>query len=441
MECTEQTNDDEVEVMEEVELSSDEEENDEVSLIVLKRPPAIKRIVHDVEVVEPSNRPEAGNSNFTSKEYRGFVKEFIEQEGLALLLSKELGVVLFHLDSVWIDGHLINDRRKVKSEISAGTDVDFLVRSFHGEDYKSISDEKVLHQAVAVWIGRRPSQMLKVATGEESTRRLEENRKSFMLYIREEVFTRASLVRVLGEVAGYLSDEFGILEYKDENNSKLNILFHTDDVKIFRKDVRSLRKPLKTALPVGCLVSVDARSVYIAGVKNVQYQALAVLAGDWPSTPHPTLFPGGKGSKAPKYELPPGDFTFYYLELALESRLQRRVDRLKNILSGSKGSISYDWRGVDYINNKDDFIEWKYKMGGRVGGKKNPDHGKPREVLDSFRASFVTEEEMAVRSVVKEIESRTWYSPEAWEHGGLRLKAEVKNEESSEPAAKKVRRS
>ena len=80
-------------------------------------------------------------------------------------------------------------------------------------------------------------------------------------------------------------------------------------------------------------------------------------------------------------------------------------------------------------------------MGDRVGGKKNPDHGKPREVLDAFRASFITEEEMAVRSVVKEIESRTWYSPEAWEHGGLRLKAEVKDEESSEPAAKKVRRS
>ena len=50
MECTEQNHDDEVEVMEEVELSSDEEEDDEVSLIVLKRPPAIKRLVHDVEV-------------------------------------------------------------------------------------------------------------------------------------------------------------------------------------------------------------------------------------------------------------------------------------------------------------------------------------------------------------------------------------------------------
>ena len=39
-------------MMEDVELSSDEEEDndDEVSLIVLKRPDLIKRVVQDVEV-------------------------------------------------------------------------------------------------------------------------------------------------------------------------------------------------------------------------------------------------------------------------------------------------------------------------------------------------------------------------------------------------------
>ena len=43
----------EAEVMSEVELSSDEEEqneDDEVSLIVLKRPPVITRTVQDIEV-------------------------------------------------------------------------------------------------------------------------------------------------------------------------------------------------------------------------------------------------------------------------------------------------------------------------------------------------------------------------------------------------------
>ena len=50
-----------------------------------------------------------------------------------------------------------------------------------------------------------------------------------------------------------------------------------------------------------------------------------MLAGFWPSCPHPTLFPGGQGSVAPSYELPSGTFTFYYLELALEAKLQRKV--------------------------------------------------------------------------------------------------------------------
>ena len=43
----------EVEVMPEVDLSSDsevEEDDQEVSLIVLKRPPKVKRVVQDIEV-------------------------------------------------------------------------------------------------------------------------------------------------------------------------------------------------------------------------------------------------------------------------------------------------------------------------------------------------------------------------------------------------------
>ena len=54
-------------------------------------------------------------------------------------------------------------------------------------------------------------------------------------------------------------------------------------------------------------------------------QAINVLAGYWPPCPHPTLFPGGQGSVAPMYDVPAGIFTFYYLELALEAKLQRKV--------------------------------------------------------------------------------------------------------------------
>jgi len=434
--------DEEIEVMEEVELSSDEEvdDDDEVSLIVLKRPPTIARTVQDVEVIEPGTRQGSGDTIFTAKEQYGYVKEYIEQEGLGMILSKELGLVLFHLDSVWLNGVLSNDRSRAKERLELGREVTFHVRSFQGDEYKDLSEEKTINQAVAVWVGRKPEGVLRVALGEENTRSLEENRKTFMLYVRGEVFMRVSLVRVRAEVAGYLTDELGILEYKDEKDVKYNILFHSNDVKIFKKDVRSYKKPVKKVLPVGCLVSVDARSVHISGVKNVPYQAVLVLAGDWPVTPHPTLLPGGKGSTAPKYEMPSSVFTFYYLELAIDSRLQRKVDQLRQVLEGSKGNITYDWRGCEYIRNKEQYLDWKYHMSGRTsdgsGGRRF--HG-PREVLDTFRASSMVEEEMAVKVVTREVTNKTWYSPEAWEHGGLRLKEEVKQEDEG-PSAKRARK-
>eukprot|EP00092_Neocalanus_flemingeri_P016958 GFUD01018343.1.p1 GENE.GFUD01018343.1~~GFUD01018343.1.p1 ORF type:complete len:440 (+),score=159.29 GFUD01018343.1:84-1403(+) len=433
--------DDEVEMMSDVELSSDEEESDEkddVSLIVLKRPPAVVRTVQDVEVVEPGKRQGRGSATFSAKEKLGYVKEYIEQEGLGMLLSKELGLVLFHLDTVWMDGSTSKDKRRAKERLAPGSEVCFLVRSFQGEEYKDLSEDKVVHQAVAVWFGIKPDTVLKVAMGEENTRRLEEHRKTFMLYIRGEVFMRVSLVRVQAEVAGYLTDDLGILEYKDDDRGKVNILFHTDHVKVFKKDIRHYKKPAKKVLPVGCLVSTDARSIHISGVRNIQYQAILVLAGDWPITPHPTLFPGGKGSKAPKYDVPKGDFTFYYLELALDSRLKRKVDQLKEVLAGSKGNITYDWRGVEYIRNKDQFLDWKESMGARMGGSRKPPG--PREVMDIFKSVTMVEEEVAVKVVAREVENRTWYSPEAWEHGGLKLKEEVKQENDGETPAKRARR-
>ena len=111
-------------------------------------------------------------------------------------------------------------------------------------------------------------------------------------------------------MAGYLTETTGIIEHTDEEGRKINIVFHSDDVKIFKKDVHRFGKPLKKILPVGCLVSVDARRVHVKDVKNVEYQvfemkfgqsvktsavelqALVVLAGYWPLTPHPTLLPG-----------------------------------------------------------------------------------------------------------------------------------------------------
>merc|ERR1711971_377397 len=371
--------DGDVEAMPEIELSSDEEdEEDDCALIVLKRPPVTERTIEEVEVMEDGDITMCGEGtgSINAKEKNGFVKEYIETEGLAMILSKEYGLILFHQD----------------------------------EKYK---------------------------------KKLEEHRKSFMLYLRGEVFLRAALVRVKGEVAGYLTENMGIIEHKDENDKKINIFFNTEDVTIFKKNMREYNESAKNLLPVGCLVSCDARRVHISGIKNVEYQAIHVLAGFWPLTPPPTLFPGGQGSSAPMYEMPAGTFTFYYLELALEAKLQRKVNQLKEILSKSKGQIQYDWKNVQYIQSKEQFIDWKRSMGGLKRGRR-PDG--PRECLDMFKAYEMSEEDLKDESKTKvttrTVSERTWYTPEAWEHGGLRIKNEVKEEMEegfNGPNAKRVK--
>ena len=79
---------------------------------------------------------------------------------------------------------------------------------------------------MALWTGFKPDSVLRVSLGEEATRKLEDHRNTFMLYVRGEVFMRASLVRVQAEVAGYITDKMGILEYTDEERRKKNIVFH-----------------------------------------------------------------------------------------------------------------------------------------------------------------------------------------------------------------------
>jgi len=445
-----EVDDDEVEQLEEIDLSSDEEDSDdECALIVLKRPPVTERTVEEVEVMEDEDITMCGEGtgSINAKEKNGYVKEYIETEGLAMILSKEYGLILFHLDSVWIEGSKF-DAGKTRTKLVPGTEVKFYDKTYQGAEYKELSEDQVIHQAVAVWTGERPEHLLKKIQEEEYKKKLEEHRKSFMLYLRGEVFLRAALVRVKGEVAGYLSDNMGIVEHKDENDKKINIFFHTDDVKIFKKDLREYNQPAKQLLPVGCLVSVDARRVHISGVKNVEYQAIALLAGFWPLTPHPTLLPGGQGSVAPMYELPSGTFTFYYLELALEAKLQRKVNQLKEILGRSKGQIQYDWRSVQYIQSKEQFIDWKRSMGGKRGRGGKP--SGPREVLDTFKAHAMTEEDLKdekearTKVTTKTVAERTWYTPEAWEHGGLRIKNEVKEEMEEgmdgEPKSKKVKK-
>merc|ERR1719219_3199100 len=146
--------------------------------------------------------------------------------------------------------------------------------------------------------------------------------------------------------------------------------------------MKEYKKASKQLLPVGVKCSVDARRVHISGVKGIEYQAVNLIVGPWPTTPHPTLLPGGQGSVAPSYKehIPTdGTYTFYYLELALEAKLQRKVNQLKDVMGKSKGEIQYDWKAVQYIQSKEQFIDWKQSMGGSRRGPRKRDG--QREVL------------------------------------------------------------
>ena len=110
------------------------------------------------------------------------------------------------------------------------------------------------------------------------------------------------------------------------------------------------------------------------------------------------------------------------------------MNQLKEILGRSKGQIQYDWRSVQYIQSKEQFIDWKRSMGGVKRGRGGNRPSGPREVLDTFKAHAMTEEDLKeekegrTKVTSKLVQERTWYTPEAWEHGGLRIKNEIKDE-------------
>ena len=166
---------------------------------------------------------------------------------------------------------------------------------------------------------------------------------------------------------------------------------------------------------------MDARKVYVKKVKEVGYQAFVVLAGAYPATPFPTLLMGGPGSIAPSKRMPEGS-TYFYLDLSLPVKLMGKIKQLETVQSG-RTSLEYDSRGVDFIHNDDDLYDWRREMGDRFdrgGNRRNDD----LDLLDTFRYNRMVETELAVRITSKEVQSRTWYSPESWAHGGLRLKKE-----------------
>jgi len=477
----------------EIELSSDEEDDlmTDVSLVCLKRPPTIETTVECLDILDSDEEfpvclvESVKNDHVNIEEKRGYIKEYIEVEGSGIIFSHTFGLVLFHLSNVWVNGEKLSCGR-TRDILKIGTPVSFYDQSFRGEEYSALSSDGVLHQAVVAWTGERPSHLMKMVDnlGQDYSEELEKTRKTFMLYLRGEVFLRCALVRVKGMVVGYISDEIGVLECMDENGEKVNVFFSTEDVMIFRKPLKMYEQiyntPATKLLPVGLHVSVDARSVHIPGVRNLSYQAVCVLAGSWPTSPYPTLLPGGQGSYSQAFDISSDQKgTFYYLELALEAKLARKLSKLKDVLANTRGNLVFMWRNVNQVKGAEDVQMWREQFTNRERRpRRNPDKVINRKVQHAFRAPppkhFKTKEELddlssvataggssagsvsgvsskwsrpnsrtsnfsytsngstfSVLGTRKELK-RTWYSQENWGHGGLRIKTEIKSEPGQE---------
>ena len=144
-----------------------------------------------------------------------------------------------------------------------------------------------------------------------------------MMLLAGRVFLRTELVRVRGVILGYLDDRIGIIKYYDKHGDKKLVVFHTEDAWLFRRPVgrfSAWRDP-KQLLPVGLNVSLDARRVELSEDvtdelrDQLQFQAVTVLAGNWPPVPHPTLLPGGAGGSR-----------ILIIRLRLDKRIDKRLD-------------------------------------------------------------------------------------------------------------------
>jgi len=497
-----------------IDLSDDEDEDwghhndddDDVTLVCLKRPPPVVLQEKDVECVDILDsdeefpvcvQPPQPVDTVNIEEKSGYIKEYIENEGLGVVHSQEHGLVLFHLDNVWINGEK-KDPVEARSSLRIGTPINYYEKAFEGDQYKALCKDAVICQAVVLWKGLRPKHLMKQIDSftQEHWNSLDEHRKTFLLYVRGEVFTPMAFCRVRGQVEGYLNEDIGLIKVEDENKKVERVFFTSQDVIIYKKGIEQLQMPVYEALPVGLHVYVDARKCHIVRGCELRYQAVTVFAGTWPRVPHPTLLPGGFGSFAPKFNLPESrdKNTFYYMELGLEPKLQKKVNQVKYLLEET-GTLQLEWTGVRMINSKNDLEAWREYFDPYYGRKpqrpQNNRRHEKMEVTHTFKPPlirhFKTKQELyagstdgnlgSTRGNLSEVGSgfgsrpqsrssvysnkswssdveskysastsrttsrtvsrtgstasgvtRTWYNPDLYQIGGLRLKKELKEE-------------
>jgi len=301
---------------------------------------------------------------------QGYVKEYVEKNGLGMIFSQESGLILFS------DKHVYSgpDGKRLglygSSNIGAGSTVSFVCYQVASTKCRGfVTEDGFMRQAAAVWEPKEgensPSQaLLREVNSDSHKKELKTDFNAFISHIKGNRFLPIALVRARGRICGYLNHKIGIIETEDGRNPNCRVLFHSSDVYLFKTPVAlsSRREPIDVLLPVGLNVSFDARSLRADDpmTADVPYQACAVFAGSWPKVPHPTLLPGGPGTYAPVYDGEnTNDHTFYYLQLGLTENLDKKWRTFKESFSpDNQGRFRFVPTQVAIRSGKD-HMAWK----------------------------------------------------------------------------------
>ena len=227
---------------------------------------------------------------------RGIIKEYIETTSLGIIFHEQEGNVLFHVDHVYING-ITASARQLEDFCKPGTEVFYCELKACHPAYYIVSPNNVIRQAVGVWQGVKPLEIVKLARQEDHLDTLQEHREEFLSFAESGAFIELGLCRVKGYIIGYFSDVIGVIQVSEGEMKHSRVLFHKDDVYLFREKLKD-RDDLAYVMPIGLHVYVDAKSIgneqsEARDYHEIEYQACLVLHGTWPKVPHPTAFPQG----------------------------------------------------------------------------------------------------------------------------------------------------
>lgn len=94
-----------------------------------------------------------------------------------MLFSMECGLVLFHVSSCFINGQ---EGKANRNDLQPGTRIKFMDCLLEGEEFRAVSEEGCLRQAVVLWIGDRPQHLLKKVKCDKHEMQLRDHRWTFL---------------------------------------------------------------------------------------------------------------------------------------------------------------------------------------------------------------------------------------------------------------------